>query len=156
MADSFKTQYVGDLEKQDVVFGNESVFIVDDDNGKLIPVVILKEYLEEQMSYKAGDRYKLGVVGNYPGFVFGNSKQIRFMMTLDKPISAKQISVSCASLNVRGDKGYVISSEDMANYSPTVNFDKNAISITLTSPSALNVTTNTPVSVYGTIQVDFL
>ena len=156
MANSFKTMFVGNLEKQDVVFGDESVFVVDSENGKLLPMVILKEYLEEQMSYKSGDRYKLGIVGNYPGFVFGSSKQIRFMMVLDKPIVANQVSVSCPTLNVRGDKGYVIQNGNMADYSPVVNFDKNSISITLTSPSALNVTTNTPVSVYGTIQVDFL
>lgn len=155
MAQSFISQYIGNLEQQDVLFGNEKFVIVDTENGKLIPLSVLEEYLYEANSYKPGDTYEISVNGNYTGYSFGNSKQIRFMMVLDRPIMANQVSAICTSLSIRGDKGYAAQNVDMATFSQTVNFDKNVVSVTLSSETALNVTANTPISVYGQIKLLF-
>lgn len=155
MAQSFLSQYIGNLEQQDVLFGNEKFVIVDTENGKLIPLSIMEEYLYEANSYKPGDTFRMSIVGNYPGFAFNSGKTVRFMIMLDKPILANTVNVSCSQLNIRGDKGYVAQSVDIDTFNKTVNFDKNAISITLESSTAMNVTTNTPVSVYGSMVITF-
>lgn len=155
MAQSFLGQYIGDLEQQDVLFGNEKFVIVDAENGKLIPLTVLVEYLDEANSYKPGDVVSIDANTIMAGIISGSSKTISFAIPLGKEVTATSLLFECNDLTVRGPGGYLMTDKPVSDYTVAYKIKNNFVSIFVTSSTAFNATNNTSVSVEGTMKITF-
>lgn len=160
MANSFVTTFIGNLYQQDVVFGNEKIVFADDEDGKLLPVSLLRDYIEDSilklLTYKAGDVVSIPSNTMMAGVVSGSSKTITFNIPLDKAVSATSLTFECNDLTARGTSGYLITDVPVSNYTVSHKISKNFVTIIVTSATAFNnATNNTPVIVEGTMKITF-
>lgn len=155
MSQSFLSRFIGNLEQQDVLFGNEKLVIVDTEDGKVIPLTVLVEYIDEANSYKPGDVVSIKANTPMAGFISSSSKIILFSIPLDKTVNATSFTIACPDITVRGITGYLIQDTDIEEYTVKTYISNHMLSVAITSETAFDVTNNTPVSVEGTMKITF-